>query len=138
MPVLTPLGELLLEFLNLDADARGWAFLFPDESEWESPDCDVMSERFLELARTRGFAGHLIRADSAAEGQHWFAVVHEPGSELEIAVDWTARQFYNVPQPAADPARIPCPLVFEWQHRYPLDVIEFESMVPSAAPGRST
>lgn len=136
--MLTALDELLLAFLDSDADAHGWSFIFPDESEWESPDCDLMSARFLELARTRGFAGHLIRADSDAEGQHWFAVIREPGSEREIAVDWTARQFYNVRQPADDPASIPCPLVFEWRHQYPLGVVEFESMAPSQTPDRST
>jgi hypothetical protein len=136
--VLNPLGELCTSFLVEDPDARGWAFLYPDESEWESPDCDVMSERFLRKAIEDGYTGFLVRADSSAEGQHWFAVVTAPGADRAFAVDWTARQFYNVCQPPSDPALIPCPLVFEWPGVYPLEVIDFESMLQSAAPHRST
>jgi hypothetical protein len=131
--------ELCAHFTAEDSDARGWALLYPDESEWESPDCDVMSERFLAAAQAAGFDGHLVRADSDVEGQHWFAVITAPGNnEQPFAVDWTARQFYNVPQPAIDPALIPCPLVFQWSGTYPLDLIEFESMARSDAPTRST
>ncbi|MET0885678.1 MAG: hypothetical protein ABWX92_04435 [Mycetocola sp.] len=134
------LSDLCARFLEVDRDARGWASLYPDESEWESPDCDEMSERFLRFAHVAGVPGFLVRAESIDEGQHWFAVVQLPGSEQPLAVDWTARQFHNAgfPLPPTDPALIPCPLVFEWPGRYPLDVVEFQSLTPSEAPLRST
>jgi len=93
-----------------------------------------MSDRFLGFARARGFEGHLVRADSLDEGQHWFAVVSplEAGPAdraTATAVDWTARQFHNAgyPAPATDPDLIPCPLVFDWPGTYPLEVVTFET-----------
>ena len=117
--------SLSSRFLDSNQDARGWKFLFPDESDWESPDCDVMSEQFLAFAQAEGFVGHLVRVDSVDEGQHWFTVVTVAGET--IAFDWTARQFYNAgyPAPSTDPALIPCPLVFVWPGSYPLDVVDF-------------
>ena len=133
------LTGLCIRFLEADADARGWKHLFPDESEWESPDCDEMSARFLAFAEAEGFDGYLVRADSIDDGQHWFAVIHglEPGQE--VAVDWTARQFYNAGYPAAptDPGLIPCSLVFDWPSSYPLGVVEFQTIVVSL-PARHT
>lgn len=126
--VAASIAHLCDLFLHEDLDARGWAFLYPDESEWESPDCDVMSERFLRLARREGYDGHLIRADSVDEGRHWFTVITFPGRVGGVAVDWTARQFHNAghPAPPIDPLRIACPLVFTWPGRYPLSTVSFE------------
>ncbi|WP_311245295.1 MULTISPECIES: hypothetical protein [unclassified Microbacterium] len=114
-------------FLFEDLDAQGWAFLYPDESEWESPDCDIMSRRFLELARREGLDGELVHVTSVDEGPHWFAVLADSRG-VSIAVDWTARQFYNAGYPASptDPELIPCPLIFAWPGAYPLAVVEFE------------
>lgn len=119
-------------FLHEDLDAQGWAFLYPDETEWESPDCDVMSARFLELARREGHSGHLVHAISADEGPHWFAVISSSDSGRDVAVDWTAPQFFNAgyPGPPVDPASIPCPLVFDWPGVYPLKVVTFDSLDP--------
>jgi hypothetical protein len=129
MSISPALAELCTRFAAYDLDADGWQNLFPDESDWESPDCDVMSARFLVFAQKAGFEGFLMRADSADEGQHWFTVIHD--REHAVAVDWTARQFYNAGYPAAptDPLLIPCPLVFGWPGVYPLKVVEFQTMV---------
>ena len=98
---ITPeLAGLCTGFLRADPDARGWASVYPDESEWESPDCDVMSERFLSHAKAEGFDGFSVRAESTDEGQHWFAVVLDPASGRAVAVYWTARQFHNAGHPA--------------------------------------
>lgn len=131
---------LCTRFLESDRDATGWASLYPDETHWESPDCDVMSDRFLGFAHEAGFAGFLVHADSLDEGRHWFAVISGSGSEPDVAVDWTARQFWNAghPSPPTDPELIPCPLVFEWPSRYPLDVVEFQMTALSNAPLRNT
>lgn len=130
---LIHLAEISTRFVETDRDAFGWMHWFPDEMDWESPDCDIMSERFLALAQSEGFDGFLVRADSADEGQHWFAVINCPESGKSVAVDWTARQFYNAghPAPPTDPELIPCPLVFDWPGQYPLDVVHFETMVAS-------
>ena len=122
-------AELCEQFLNSDRDAFGWTSLYPDESQWESPDCDVMSQRFMHFARERGFDGFLVKAETLDEGHHWFAVL-AGDDQRQIAVDWTARQFWNAghPVPTTDPALIPCPLVFEWPGQYPLEVVEFVSM----------
>ncbi len=124
------IAHLCRRFLTEDPDAWGWAFLYPDEDEWESPDCDVMSARFLDLARSAGVDGHIVRADSLDEGSHWFAVVTDPHSGQQFAVDWTARQFHNAghPLPPTDPELITCPLVFEWPAVYPLDVVHFDTV----------
>lgn len=126
------LADLCTLFVATDTDAYGWKHVFPDESDWESPDCDVMSEKFLALAQAEGFDGFLIRADSIDDGQHWFAVIRGL-SGADTAVDWTARQFHNAGYPAAatDPDLIPCPLVFDWPAVYPLGVVEFQTMVAS-------
>lgn len=126
----TTIAHLCSQFLHEDLDALGWAFLFPDESEWESPDCDVMSERFVDLARREGVAGQLVHVSSVDDGSHWFAVLAD-GRGTSIAVDWTARQFYNAghPAPPTDPELIPCPLIFEWPGTYPLAVVEFELVI---------
>lgn len=131
--------DLCARFLEADRDALGWLHLYPDESEWESPDCDVMSERFIHFSHAAGIPGFIVRAESIDEGPHWFAVIQLPGSEQQLAVDWTARQFHNAgfPAPPTDPALIPCPLVFEWPGRYPLDVVEFQSLTLSQATLRS-
>jgi hypothetical protein len=127
------IAGLCARFIRTDRDAWGWAFLYPDESAWESPDCDVMSERFLRLAEAYSFAGFLVRAESHDDDRHWFTVVTEPGDPASgIAVDWTARQFYNAVWMAAptDPALIACPLLFGWPGRYPLGTDAFESVNP--------
>ena len=126
------IAHLCDRFLHEDLDAQGWAFLYPDESAWESPDCDEMSRRFLQLARAEGLDGYLIRAESLDEGSHWFTVLALSGSADAtdmVAVDWTARQFYNADHPRvpADPGSIPCPLVFDWPGPYPLDRVSFHS-----------
>ena len=84
------LAELIQLFLDTDPDAYGWAYVYPDESIWESPDCDVMSARFLRLAQSQGFGGFLIRAESIDEGPHWFAVIEGHTLTQQVAVDWTA------------------------------------------------
>ena len=129
---ITPeVAGLCTGFLQADSDAHGWASVYPDESEWESPDCDVMSERFLRHAKAEGFDGFLVHAESTDEGQHWFTVVSGPESARAVAVDWTARQFHNAghPAPPTDPALIPCPLTFDWPGPYPIDVVEFQTAV---------
>jgi len=132
--VAASIAHLCDLFLLEDLDAQGWAFLYPDESEWESPDCDVMSERFLVVARREGYDGHLVRVDSVDEGPHWFTVITLPDHDGRVAVDWTARQFHNAghPAPPIDPRSIACPLVFAWPGRYPLSVVSFG--VQSAQP----
>lgn len=119
-------AHLCHQFLSEDLDAQGWAFLFPDESQWESPDCDEMSRRFIELAQQSGVDGHLVHLESLDEGSHWLAVLTSRSGE-QVAVDWTARQFFNAghPAPATDPRLIPCPLVFDWPGTYPLPVVTF-------------
>ena len=132
---ITPgIAGLCTGFLQADTDARGWASVYPDESEWESPDCDVMSERFLRHAKAEWFDGFLVHAESTDEGQHWFTVVLDPASARAVAVDWTARQFHNAghPAPPSDPALIPCPLVFDWPGPYPIDVVEFQTATAGA------
>lgn len=126
---LSLIAHLCEQFLSTDCDAQGWAFLYPDESGWESPDCDVMSRRFLLHVQDAGFDGRLVRALSADEGEHWFTIIGAPGAEHVVAVDWTARQFYNAghPSPPTDPLLISCPLVFDWPGAYPLEVVSFES-----------
>jgi len=130
------IAHLCRRFLLEDPDAQGWAFLYPDEEHWESPDCDVMSRRFIDLARSEGFDAHLVHASSIDEGDHWFAVIQLSGGTAAIAVDWTAKQFYTAghPAPPTDPDLIPCPLVFRWPGRYPLDVVEFELTAPAVPP----
>ena len=128
------IAHLCHSFLLEDSDAQGWAFAYPDESEWESPDCDVMSRRFLAFVREEGFDGYLVCAESVDEGEHWFAVIETP-EEPSIAVDWTARQFHNAghPAPPTDPALIACPLIFDWPGAYPLDVVEFQHTAARSA-----
>lgn len=134
----TGIAHLCDTFLLKDPDAQGWAFLYPDESDWESPDCDVMSARFLAFARSEGYDGYLVHAESVDEGDHWFAVVASPG-HADVAVDWTARQFHNAGQPAppTDPRRISCPLVFDWPSTYPLTVVDFQRYVILPADRRA-
>lgn len=130
---------LCTRFLESDRDALGWKFAYPDETQWESPDCDVMSDRFLRFARETGRDGFVVRVESVDEGPHWFTVISGIGSEPDAAVDWTARQFWNAghPAPPTDPLLIPCPLVFEWPGRYPLAVVEFQIPAHSDAALRS-
>lgn len=123
-------------FLHEDTDAQGRAFLYPDESEGDSPDCDEMSARFLDVARREGYTGYIVHAISVDEGPHWCAVVSSPDGDRDIAVDWTAPQFFNAgfPEPPVDPASIPCPLIFDWPGEYPLAAVAIEShrVVPAA------
>jgi hypothetical protein len=134
------IDQLCQRFLDSDHDALGWASLYPDESNWESPDCDVMSERFLSMARASGLGGFLVRAESLDEGVHWFVVISGDDPRPDVAVDWTAKQFWNAgfPAPATDPSLIPCPLVFEWPGHYPLDIVEFQTISRLVAPMGST
>lgn len=122
-------AALCSAFMAADVDARRWATLYPDESEWESPDCDEMAGRFLHFAKAAGAEGHLYRLDSVDEGPHWVAVL-ESDLGADVAVDWTARQFHNAgyPAPPTEPSLIPCPLVFDWPGRYPLDVVTFQEV----------
>ncbi len=133
---MTALDLLCHLFVSTDRDAAGWAFEYPDEEGWESPDCDVMSARFLTHARQHGVDGFLVRAESIDEGQHWFTVITDPDTGALRAVDWTARQFHNAghPAPPTDPYLIECPLIFDWEPEaptYPLEVVQFQKMVPT-------
>ncbi|ROR76026.1 hypothetical protein SAMN06295974_3828 [Plantibacter flavus] len=134
------IAHLCTQFLANDRDAQGWAFLYPNEESWESPDCDEMSERFLRFARELGFDGVLVRAESAAEGEHWFTVVQPAHAGEPVAIDWTARQFHNAghPAPPTDPLLIPCPLVFPWPSDYPLDIVDFKRMGQASTPARQS
>ena len=125
------IDELCTLFMAADADADGWAHLYPAEEHWESPDCDVMSARFLTFARAHGHDGHLIHATSIDEGDHWWCVLTTAG----VAVDWTAKQLYNAghPAPPTDPDLIPCPLTFLWPGTYPLDVVQFDTVTEHPA-----
>lgn len=127
--------QLLMEFLDEDDDAKAWGGLRDDFVD--APDCDVMADRFANWLGARGIVAGVatVQMSSPYEsvlGTHYFTVVHG------IAVDWTARQFYNVRGPSfaidalhgkeryivQDESEIPSPLLFVWPGPYPLPTLE--------------
>lgn len=120
-----------MKFLDEDEDARRWGGTRDDFAD--APDCDVMADRFANWLGEQGIISGVasVRMSSPYEhtlGEHYFTVVRG------IAVDWTARQFYNVRGATSlivnDESEIPCPLLFVWPGPYPLPTLNAEEFDP--------
>lgn len=118
--------DLLLAFAQTDRDAVAWSKYRPGPAwQEELPDCDVMADRFTAFALAHGHQARTVECHPPQiepwyDG-HWFTVTGD------CAIDWTARQFYNVAENRddwLDPEIIPTPLVFRWPGPYPIPGVE--------------
>lgn len=123
--------DLVQDFLANDEDARVWLeWNGVDPEDRETVDCDVISERFVVWLEAREVTSHLVHVRPLQDtgelySDHWFVALDYVG----LAVDWTARQFHNVPKPSVGADTIDCPLVFEWPGIYPLPYVSFTEVV---------
>jgi hypothetical protein len=110
----------------------------PAEIDDLMPECDRMSERFARFATAEGAACQVVRiepdrTDPAVVDEflpdHWVTVVTVGGEQW--AVDWTARQHWNVRTLEVDPDDIPCPAVWVWSLpvRYPVPGVPYDGPV---------
>jgi hypothetical protein len=117
--------DLLLRFLEEDDDAKLWGGAREDFEN--APDCDVMAYRFANWLNDHSGIATVVKVEMSSPfdsilGEHYFTVVDG------IAIDWTARQFYNVEgrdtwNIVEDESEIPCPLLFVWPGTYPLPTL---------------
>lgn len=132
-------------FADTDEWVPSWQ-AFPDvdpDVDDCMPECDRMSERFARFATAEGAACEVVRiepdrTDPAVVDEflpdHWVTVVTVDGSGW--AVDWTARQHWNVRTLEIDPDNIPCPLIWAWPSTgptYPLPGVPYEGPVEFVA-----
>ena len=118
---MTNIATLTRAFEALDADAARWTMHPDGDFDVELPDCDVMAKRYTAFAIERGHNARTVECHPPQPEPwydgHWFTVIDGQ------AIDWTARQFYNVADDSdewLDPNDIPTPLVFAWPGHYPI------------------
>lgn len=116
------------DFIIEDDDAHTW-FHTTDANTDDCPDCDVMSERFVAFLARRGIESRVVHVRPPTPqpwySDHWFVVAGV------IAVDWTAKQFWNVHEDMSewiDATLIPVPLCFAWPGDYPFPNVTFEEV----------
>lgn len=131
-------SRLINAFAVSDQDARYWqragrlnmtgkgVNALGETATIEFPDCDVMTRRFTTFARALGYDAVTVVAGPPEPqpwyDKHWFTVIEG------CAIDWTARQFYNVAHDRADwfkPTELPTPLLFAWPGDYPVPGMAF-------------
>lgn len=95
---------------------------WPDvtDSEYVAADtweCIHAAHAFADFARTAGLEATVVvgtESEQPYDGFHAWTVVTEANGLT--AVDWTARQFYNLQEPpAAEHADLPCPMIWHPQ-----------------------
>lgn len=115
------LAHLLEQFAQHDPGVDLWRNYPANIGDTDPPDCSDMSYRFAEFCTQRSVPARtvFVRPPDPEPwyDDHWFVVVGD------IAVDWTARQFYNCADDTGNwlnPDDIACPLLFEWPGTYPV------------------
>lgn len=104
-----------------------------------SEDCDVLSDAFTAYCHARGLEAETVcvKMSSPLEAMldiHYFNVVtfadrfarssvSAPHDVVTLAIDWTARQFYNCDGMPLNIDDIDFPLVFAWPGDYPLPTL---------------
>lgn len=117
----SPLAGLIERFPGDQPMVDVWR-RWPDvtEAEYVAADtweCVHAAQAFAEQARAAGFTATVVigkDSEQPFDEVHAWTVI--TGADGLTAVDWTARQFYNLQEPpAVEHADLPCPMVWHPQ-----------------------